>query len=245
MILILLYLSVNVLILTHSSTVSFIVSQVEKVERERLAYFLWSVPFIEIIVFISIFITSYIVSGDFESKESEVLYTLPISREKIYISKILAAFSWSAIFAGIYFISEATILTLIFNAPPLILSIESFLLSLIGVFSIVSLTSFFSITMKNPLRSSLTTILIYFVAMNILNFYFLIEGIGQPLYLLNSDISIISEVYTQVNILPIGAIGSISGAPLNLIINSIFGMLSYIIAFFIFSLIASYYGDIK
>ena len=242
---ILLYFTINALVLTHSSTVSYILSQIGEIEREKLAYFLWSIPYIEFIVFASIFITSYIVAGDFEARESDVYYTLPISRERIYISKVLAAFSLSALFAGLYFACEATVLTIILRAPPSTLSLESFLLSLVGVLSVVSFASFFSIIMKNPLLSSLTTIMVYFVGMNILNFYFLAEGRSQPLYLLNSDLSIVSQVYTQVSIIPIGVIGSISGAPLKLLIEDTVAMLSYVSIFLILSLISSHYGDVR
>ena len=207
----LVYLSFNAYFLGGSATLSYVVSRIKGIRGDVIVYFLWSIPYASTLVFVTSVITSHIVAKDFENKESLIYYAYPITRGRIVVSKFIAAFLLSLLSMVMFVLLEMVAISVMFRSYPPMVSVLSFGLSILCILSVVSVTTLFASLFRSSVFSALFFLITYFVALNAINFYFLVIGGDEPFFLLNNSISLLSQVYSQINLVPFGNVGYLSG----------------------------------
>jgi len=212
------YLSYQTLNFKGYDSFSYIFSRIQGVEKVDLVYFLWTVPYSIIIVFVSSVLTAFVFTHDVESGEAQVYYSYPVSRVQNVIAKFLASLGLSLILLSVYEIGEAVVLSLYFRQMVPVAFLLSYLLSIIAAIAIVSSVSLCSSLVRNSLFAIFFFFIIYFIIFNIINIYFDIIGSTQPIFLLNNEVNSVSQIFSQINLIPFGNAGEVQGLSLSGII---------------------------
>ena len=134
--------------------------------------------------FISIIITSDIISGDFSNKRAMILYTLPISRGKIIFSKAITMMIYLFLLQSLTLIISALILWIMLG---LFISFMVFLLGLLisylSALFYFSLTLLLSGTTRNTIVSALIPLIYVYIGPQI----FSILDLNQLSYIFHEN----------------------------------------------------------
>lgn len=119
--------------------------------------------------YLTIIIASDIISGDFSNKTAMVLYSMPVSRKRIVISKILSMIIYIAIFELISFIIFGILSLITVNITP---SLESLILGFFILFINILFALFLSSLISALTRNTIISVLIPFFYVYLGNYLF-------------------------------------------------------------------------
>lgn len=237
------YLSYQTLNFSGYDSFSYVLARIQGVAKMDLVYFLWGVPYSVLLIFAPAVLSAFVFSHDLESGEAQVYYSYPISREQILLAKLYASFLLSIISLSVYELGELLALSIYFKTSVPLPFIWSYLLSIIAVLAVISIVALGSSFVKNSLFTIFFFFIVYFVIFNIINIYSIIEGGTLPFYLLNNEVNSVTQVFSQINLVPFGNAGEIQGASSFVIIRDASMMSLYASASFIVSLFKYTGGD--
>lgn len=229
--LILLYLTLS---LGHTVTapvtaLAYLYSRLQGFLQVTLTYFLWSVPFATLVVFSTSFLAAFTFSADMESSMKFYVYSLPVRRSTLLLSKYFSSFLISAAIATLYYGIEGISLSILFKSFPPVQFFLSFLLTMLLIMTVISITFFMGMFLNNPTFIVIVFLSTYFIVMETVGIASEILVGNLPPFLISTAGAIVSEVFSAVNLLPFGGSGTISGATPGTIDLDVLIMLIYLI----------------
>lgn len=209
---------------------AYLYGRISGVLQVTLTYFLWSVPFATLIVFSTAFLSAFTFGADMEGNMRFFVYSLPAKRSTLLYAKFSAAFAVSSAILVIYYGIEGAFLGIHFMAFPPMDFFVSLLLSLLLIGTIVSITFFIGMFMKNPTFVVIAFLSIYFIVMDTMGIASEILVGNLPSFLLSTAGAVVSEVFSGINLLPFGQAGTIAGADSASIIIDVIVLFLYLTA---------------
>ena len=167
--------------------------------REQIFGYLWSFVLLDLPVFASVFFGSPAISSEIESKTAYHIFTLPIGRTKLFVSKYLAAVAATLLTVLIYVAVQAAVFISLFHGLLIYPFYESIGLLIVFIFAIVAFTFLISGIFDRNTYAYITVFLIYFLVFSA--FQIIVEFLYRetPFYLLNVAASIVERVYININ----------------------------------------------
>lgn len=197
---------------TGFSSIGYLMDRVSGVEKLNLVYFIWSIPFQILAVIISIIISSGLFASDYENGEAAVYYSYPVSWSYTFLSKLAAAIIVTMIPIALFALSENLVLVAYFHSLPPLSMLYSLIITLVSVVSVVSMAALISVIFRNSLMTSLISLILYYVIMNIANIYSTFTGRNLPAFILSNEVNAISQSFSMINLIPFGSSGSVGPA---------------------------------
>lgn len=228
---ILLYLTITISYPSSGvfSPLAYLYGRISGILLITLTYFLWSVPFATLIVFSTAFLSAFTFTADMESNMRYFVYALPAKRQTLMLSKFSSAFLISSSVAVLFYVIQGVSLSFHFMAFPPMQFFVSFLLTLLVIGTVVSITFFIGMFMKSATFVVIAFLSIYFIVMNTIGIASEILVGKLPLFLVSSAGAIISEIFSGVNLVPFGSAGTVAGASHTTIVIDIMVLLMYLI----------------
>ena len=223
---------------------SYILHRISGSEHILISYYLWSIPFQAIIVFVASMITAFIVAGNQESRTRYLLGSLPVPRYVDALSRYAASAFLSYALVMVYFLfSVASVSGGSRTLPPVQAYISMLLIFLI-VLAISAVTLFAAMATARVLVSVIIVFTAYFVILSSLDLAFDLFGMPSPVFLINNDVSAISGIYSNVNLLPFGNPGTIAPEPFTYLFLQAFTLIVYTCVFLTISISIYSWRDI-
>ncbi len=197
--------------------------------KESVFGYVWAYVLIELPVFSSVFFGSSAISSEIENRTAFQIFTLPISRTSLLLSKYLAAVMVTIIITLVYLVIQAGTFLLVFPAPLIGGFFNSIWLLVIFIFSMTAFTFMISSIFNKNTYAYISVFLIYFL---IFNAYQIISEFlyrSTPFYLLDTAASIVEKVYLNVSLSPFNFSFSLNPAGYSDIMQSILVMIIYTI----------------
>ena len=238
------FLSYQTLNFNGYDSFSYVLARIQGLQKMDLVYFLWGVPYSVLQIFAPAVLASFVFSHDLESGESQVYFSYPVSRVQILVAKLLASFLLSIIVLSVYELGESLTLSIYFRHLFPLSFVWSYLLSIIATLAVIAIVALGSSLVRNALFTIFFFFLVYFVIFNIINIYSIIVGGTLPFYLLNNEVSSVTQVFSQINLVPFGNAGEIQGASSFEIIRDASMMSLYASVSFMFTLLKFTGGDV-
>ena len=195
--------------------------------KESIFGFVWSFVLLDLPVFASVFFGSSAISSEIENKTAFHIFTLPIGRSSLLLSKYLAAVFVTILTVLVYLIVEAATFLYVFPVPLVGAYYNGLWLLVVFIFSMTALTFMISSIFNKNTYAYITVFLIYFL---IFNAYQLISEFlykTTPFYLLDSASNIVEKVYINVTLSPFNFNFSLSPVGNGEILQAIIVMLIY------------------
>jgi ABC-2 type transport system permease protein len=155
-------------------SINFIINFTETSSIDQIdidSYFFWnSFLFISILLyrFATVIICSDIISGDFSNKSAMILYSLPLSRSRIIIFKIISMVVYLLILETISFLLFGSILLIVFNySISLNIFLLGFLLNFFNILFGLSFSLFLSAVTRNTIISALIPFIYLYIGSQI------------------------------------------------------------------------------
>lgn len=170
--------------------------------KESIFGYVWSYVLIELPVFSSVFFGSSAISSEIENRTAFQIFTLPISRSSLLLSKYLAAVMVTIVITMIYVIIQAGTFLFVFPIPLIAGFFNSLWLLVIFIFSMTAFTFMISSIFNKNAYAYISVFLIYFL---IFNAYQIIAEFlyrTTPFYLLDTAAGIVEKVYINVSLSP-------------------------------------------
>lgn len=205
--------------------------------KEALFYFLWTLVLLYVPVFAAVFFGSPAISSEIENKTAYFIFPLPINRYKLYMGKFLAACTVSVIIMMIYLIAEVGTLSYLFHSLPTIYFYYSFILLILFILAMTSITFMISAIFNKNTYAYITVLLIYYIVFYVGSFIIELLYRIDPLYILSDAASVIERAYMNINTENFFSTPSLSPVPFADIIFSALIMIIYFIASFAIGLI--------
>lgn len=177
------------------------------------------------------FYASPSVSGDFENGTIIPLFTLPVSRDKILFSRMLASFTAIALSMTLYEAIQITAVGLSSSNISLLTSALSYSLLLLYVFSCTSMAFAIGSFFGKVTHSTIVFLMVFYIVFNVASITLLTGLNSVPLYILSNAGGIVDRVFADLNPVPFFYGGSISPAPTHEIVYSAAVMLLYAMFF--------------
>lgn len=195
--------------------------------KEAIFGYVWSYILLDLPVFASVFFGSTAISSEIENRTAFHIFTLPIGRLNLLLSKYLAAVLVTIITVAIYLAFEAATFLYLFPGPLVMNYFNSLWLLIVFIFSMTAFTFMISSIFNKNTYAYITVFLIYFL---VFNAYQLISEFlykTTPFYLLNIAASIVSKAFLNVALSPFNFNFSLSPATLPEMIQSVAIMIVY------------------
>lgn len=207
--------------------------------KESIFGFVWNYVLLDLPVFASVFFGSTAVSSEIENKTAFHIFTLPIGRMNLLLSKYVAAVLVTFLTVSVYLIIEAVVFMYVFPIPLVFSYFNALWLLVVFIFAMTAFTFMISSIFNKNTYAYITVFLIYFL---IFSAYQLISEFlykTTPFYLLNISAGIVSKVYMNISLSPFNFKFSLSpaGTPQVIqafVIMAIYGIVSFAIAALIF-----------
>ncbi|WP_337860150.1 ABC transporter permease [Ferroplasma sp.] len=167
--------------------------------KVELFYYLWTLVLLYVPVFASVFFGSPAISSEIENKTAYYIFPLPINRYKLFFGKYFAAFTVTLFIIGIYLIFEVFTLSLLLHQIPVTYFLESFVMILLFIFSIMAVTFLISAIFNKNTYAYITVFVIYYIFFEAGSFIIELLYKYTPVYFLNDAASIIERVYININ----------------------------------------------
>lgn len=194
-----------------------------------LTYFLWSVPVGTLVVFSTAFLAAFTLSADMESSMRFYIFSLPVKRSTLLLSKYFSSFLISSAIAALYFGIEGISLSMLFRSFPPVQFFISFLLALLLIMTVISIIFFIGMFLINPTFIVIAFLSTYFIVMETVGIASEILIGHLPVFLVSTAGTVVSGVFSGVNLLPFGNSGTISGVSSGTIALDVLIMLIYLI----------------
>lgn len=188
--------------------------------REASFNFIWGNIFIYIPILGAAFFAAGAISYELEQKTIYQLLSLPVSRDIILLGKVLSSFIATATIVSIYVAIQLLSFIIQFHALPPLNFITYYLLALFLTFSDVSMGIAVSTFFTKQSNASISYLIIYVVAMDIVSLIFSASGLNPLLIKVNAD-RIVYRVFMNLDAYVLYYGGSISPAPIWQILYSV------------------------
>ncbi len=207
--------------------------------KESIFGLVWSYVLLDLPVFASVFFGSTAVSSEIENKTAFHIFTLPIGRMNLLLSKYLAAVMVTFLTVSVFLLAEAITFMYVFPIPLVTSYYNALWLLVVFIFAMTSFTFMISSIFNKNTYAYITVFLIYFLIFNayqiISEFLYKIT----PFYLLDVAAGIVYKVYMNVSVSPFNFKFSLSPAPTPevlqaLVIMAIYCIISLAVAALIF-----------
>lgn len=197
--------------------------------KEAIFGYVWSYVLLDLPVFASVFFGSTAVSSEIENKTAFHIFTLPIGRGNLLLSKYIAAVLVTIITVAVYLIIQAITFIYVFPVPLISNYFNALWLLIIFIFAMTAFTFMISSVFNKNTYAYITVFLLYFLVFNA--YQVISEFLYQstPFYLLDNAAGIVNKVYINVALSPFNFAFSLSPAGMPQIIQSIIIMLIYAI----------------
>lgn len=195
--------------------------------KESIFGFIWSYVLLDLPVFASVFFGSTAVSSEIENKTAFHIFTLPIGRMNLLLSKYIAAVAVTFLTVTVYLVIEAVTFMYVFPVPLVHSYFYAILLLVVFIFTMTAFTFMISSIFNKNTYAYITVFLIYFL---IFNAYQLISEFlykATPFYLLNVAAGIVGKVYMNIALSPFNFQFSLSPAGFPQILQSLIIMIVY------------------
>lgn len=201
-------------------------------EQIRIFSYIWSIIFIYIPVFASVFFGSPAVSSEIENKTAYHIFSLPVGRYTLLTGKYLASFSVTMIIATIYLAVEAAVTGIIFHSAPVVQFYTSYALIALFVLAVTSLTFLVSSIFSKNLYAYISVFVLYFLVFYVTNIVLEFLYSYNAFFLLNNASDIVQKVFVNISIGTFQSTGTISPAgPHEIMISALVMILYAVIAF--------------
>ncbi|AGO60239.1 MULTISPECIES: ABC transporter permease [Ferroplasma] len=167
--------------------------------KVNVFYYLWTLVLLYIPVFASVFFGSPAISSEIENKTAYFIFPLPINRYKLFFGKYFAAFTVTMFIVGIYLIFEVFTLSYLLGAIPATYFSYSFIMLVLFILSIMSVTFLISAIFNKNTYAYITVFVIYYIFFEAGSFIIELLYKYTPVYFLNDAASIIERVYININ----------------------------------------------
>lgn len=197
--------------------------------KESIFGLVWSYVLLDLPVFASVFFGSTAVSSEIENKTAYHIFTLPIGRMNLLLSKYLAAVMVTFLTISIFLLVEAATFMYVFPIPLVYSYFNALWLLVVFIFAMTAFTFMISSIFNKNTYAYITVFLIYFL---IFNAYQIISEFlykVTPFYLLDVAAGIVYKAYMNVTISPFNFKFSMSPAGTPEILQSLFIMSIYAI----------------
>lgn len=195
--------------------------------KEAIFGYVWSYILLDLPVFASVFFGSTAISSEIENRTAFHIFTLPIGRLTLLLSKYIAAVMVTVISVSVYLFFEAATFLYLFPGPLIYNYFNSLWLLIVFIFSMTAFTFLISSVFNKNTYAYITVFLIYFL---VFNAYQLISEFlynTTPFYLLNIAANIVSKAYMNVALSPFNFSFSLTPATFPEILQSVTIMLMY------------------
>ena len=194
--------------------------------REATFNFIWGNIFLYIPILGSAFFAAGAISYELEQKTIYQLFSLPVSRDIILLGKVLSSFIATATVVSIYIAIQFVAYIIEFQALPSSYFIVYYLLALLLTFSDVSFGIAVSTFFTKQSNASISYLILYIVAMDIVSLIFSSSGLNPILIKANAD-RIVYRVFMNLDPYVLYYGGSISPAPILQILFSVEILVAY------------------
>ncbi len=198
--------------------------------RTQFLYYIWSYIGVIIPPLAASFYSSSAISGDFESGAIIPLLTLPVSKGKILMSRMLASFTAIALSMALYEGIQFLDVGFAGSGISPVLLLLSFALMILFTFSCNSMAFAIGAFFRKGTHSTIVFLMLFYIVFNVLSITILLGLHQNPLFILNNAGGIVDRVFADLNPVLFFSGGSISGAGLPEIMYSAEVMLLYSIA---------------
>jgi len=187
------------------------------------------------------------ISGEFEKKTALLTFSTPQRRISIFVGKYLAALTAVFIIVSLYYIIttlEAVQIYGINNIPSEL--VKSYLLALLYVCSVLSLTFFFSSIFKGTISSTLLSFFSLMMILPIVSMLLTVAGI-EPWFIVTYSADLITDVFVQPSLMR-GARGVQGGGFTEYAPDfgtGVWVMVGYAVILFIMSIIIAVRRDVE
>ncbi len=195
--------------------------------KEAIFGYVWSFVLLDLPVFASVFFGSSAISSEIENKTAFHIFTLPISRTSLLLSKYLAAVLVTIITIAVYLVIQAVTFLYVFPIPLIYNYYYALWLLVIFIFAMTAFTFMISSIFNKNTYAYITVFLLYFL---IFNAYQVISEFlykTTPFYLLDQAAGIVMKSYMNISISPFNFSFSLSPAGIPQIVQSIIIMMIY------------------
>ena len=207
--------------------------------KEAIFGYVWSFVLIDLPVFASVFFGSSAISSEIENKTAFHIFTLPISRASLLMSKYLAAVLVTIVTISVYLVIQAVTFMYVFPIPLIYNYFDALWLLIVFIFAMTAFTFMISSIFNKNTYAYITVFLIYFL---IFNAYQVISEFlyrTTPFYLLYQAAGIVEKSYMNIALSPFNFSFSLSpaGTPeiiQSLVIMGIYTVVSLAVALIIF-----------
>lgn len=197
--------------------------------KESIFGYVWSYVLLELPVFSSVFFGSSAISSEIENRTAFQIFTLPISRSSLLLSKYLAAVMVTIVITMIYVIIQAGTFLLVFPIPLISGFFNSIWLLIIFIFAMTGFTFMISSIFNKNTYAYITVFLIYFLVFNAYQVISEFLYKATPFYLLDTAASIVEKVYLNISLSPFNFNFSLNPVGSGEIVQSILVMAIYTI----------------
>ena len=170
--------------------------------KESVFGFLWSYVLLYLPVFSSVFFGSSAISSEIENRTAFHIFSLPISRSSLLISKYLAAVMVTIVISMIYILMQAATFIYVFQIPLISGFFYSLALLVIFIFSMTAFTFMLSSIFNKNTYAYISVFLIYFLIFTAYQFIAELLYKTTPFYLLDNAAGIIEKVYVNISLSP-------------------------------------------
>lgn len=204
-------------------------TSVDFVTKEAIFGYVWSYVLIELPVFASVFFGSSAISSEIENRTAFQIFTLPISRSNLLISKYVAAVLVTIIITLIYVLVQAATFLFVFPIPLISGFFSALGLLVVFILSMTAFTFMISSIFNKNTYAYISVFLIYFLVFNAYQIIAEFLYRTTPFYLLDSAASIVEKVYINVSLSPFNFNFSLNPVGTGEILQSVLVMLIYVI----------------
>lgn len=197
--------------------------------KESIFGYVWSFVLLDLPVFASVFFGSSAISSEIENKTAFHIFTLPIGRSSLLLSKYLAAVFVTIVTVLVYLVIQAATFLYVFPVPLVGSYFDALWLLIIFIFAMTAFTFMISSIFNKNTYAYITVFLIYFL---IFNAYQVISEFiykSTPFYLLDTASGIVEKVYINVSLSPFNFNFSLTPVGMPEIIQAVIVMAIYTI----------------
>lgn len=204
-------------------------SSINMATKESIFGYVWSYILIELPVFSSVFFGSSAISSEIENRTAFQIFTLPISRSNLLISKYVAAVLVTILITLIYVIVQAATFLYVFPIPLITGFFSAFGLLVIFILSMTAFTFMISSIFNKNTYAYISVFLIYFLVFNAYQIISEFLYKTTPFYLLDSAASIVEKVYINVSLSPFNFNFSLNPVGGGEILQAVMVMVIYVV----------------
>lgn len=204
-------------------------SGISDATKESIFGYVWSFVLLDLPVFASVFFGSSAVSSEIENKTAFHIFTLPISRSSLLLSKYLAAVLVTVLTIFVYLVVQAATFIYVFPVPLVDGFYNSIWLLIIFIFSMTAFTFLISSIFNKNTYAYITVFLIYFLVFNAYQVISEFLYKTTPFYLLDSAAGIVEKVYLNVSLSPFNFVFSLAPVGVPEMLQSVIIMFIYLV----------------